>query len=155
MTICNDETMVLRTNNRTMIDATLGPAKVIAHEYGHQWLAQPDEYWDVGGCGGSIGLCGHTIMELPFDNRHSLCINADHRMHVEDRRTTWNRIRGPIGYACNGGAGWVDAASGWARMSGIVPGGVIPSFSPQNLIYVNHGFANSWATSSIGNGWFF
>jgi hypothetical protein len=165
MTICNTETSVLRTNNQAAIDADwtapgTAPAKVIAHEFGHQWMAQPDEYWNDPPCtsgivGQSIGLCGHTLMERSDFNRQGLCNDDNHRGHVEDRRngsSSWNRILGPVGFQCtNGAAIWVDAQSGWSRWSQGVPQGAIPAFSPQNLDYIRQGFG---VKTSLGEGTF-
>ncbi|MCC6873558.1 MAG: hypothetical protein IT378_04545, partial [Sandaracinaceae bacterium] len=119
MTICDDEAVDLQTNNWGWIDTVGQAAQVIAHELGHQWMAQPDEYSKVGApCNHGYNLCGHTMMESYHLNTHGLCNNADHRGHVEDDRVSpRNRILGPNGYSCQGGALWLDAQSGWSRLS--------------------------------------
>jgi len=162
MTLYNDVTDVLRTNNRTMIDGTTfsgGPAEIIAHEAGHKWLGLPDEYQVEGSCPNvGVGLCGHSLMEVMWrNNQRGLCTDANHRGHVDDMYfLPTNRVDGPDGWDCVDNRRWADAQSSWSRWSSNTPGNAVPASGAQNLLYVPQMFTSvSSSVTTIGRGAFY
>lgn len=67
--------------------------EVLAHEWGHEWLCNRDEYTDALG-----PACGHSIM-ASYRNMQNVCQNSDHAKDGQPGATD------PYG------------VSGWARMS--------------------------------------
>jgi hypothetical protein len=142
--LCGEDVTRLKSGGAAEIDAWYGPARVLAHEFGHALLGLPDEYAEpVSGCAHQTMLCAHSIMDMQYNNTNSLCNSLNHRSLPEYTATSYqniDRIRGPNGITCGPQNIAADPTSAWQRWSPSTPfNGLIPLVQ-QNMAYVPQGF---------------
>lgn len=59
------------------------PAKVLMHEFGHQFFCADDEY-HTGPGGTSPYECGHSVMALGLERINNMCSASDHGLDLQE-----------------------------------------------------------------------